>query len=246
MSTQPPGGEERPGERRERERRRLVDLTRREKGLPERRQSPGTDRRRSPVPPSRAGDARPARPERRSSAGEAGGPPAVTLVLGDITEQHVHAVVNAANSRLLGGSGVDGAIHARGGPAILAACEELRRTLLPDGLPPGQAVATTAGELPARWVIHAVGPRWSPHEDRSEVLASAYRESLRAAEDLGARTVAFPSISTGVYGYPLADAARVAVDAVLAHRAGSVREVRFVLFSRSAYDAYAAALRAHG
>ncbi|HVD28262.1 MAG TPA: O-acetyl-ADP-ribose deacetylase, partial [Mycobacteriales bacterium] len=134
----------------------------------------------------------------------------IVAVQGDITEQRVDAVVNAANSSLLGGGGVDGAIHRRGGPAILAACRDLRAGHLGKGLPAGQAVATTAGNLPARWVIHTVGPVWSATDDRSAVLSSAYRESLRVAEELGATTVAFPAVSAGVYGWPVADAARIA------------------------------------
>lgn len=166
----------------------------------------------------------------------------IELVIGDITEQDVDAVVNAANSSLLGGGGVDGAIHRRGGPEILAACRELRATRLPGGLPAGQAVATAAGRMPARWVIHTVGPVWSAKEDRSEVLASAFRESLRVAEDLGARTVAFPAVSAGVYGWPVDDAARIAVTTVRGHTGASVTEVRFVLFSQPVYDAFAAQL----
>jgi O-acetyl-ADP-ribose deacetylase len=165
----------------------------------------------------------------------------IVAVQGDITEQQVDAVVNAANSSLLGGGGVDGAIHRRGGPAILAACRDLRATLR-EGLPAGQAVATTAGNLPARWVIHTVGPVWSATDDRSAVLASAYRESLRVAEELGATTVAFPAVSAGVYGWPMADAARIAVETVRAHDAQSIREVRFVLFGRDAFAAFTAAL----
>jgi O-acetyl-ADP-ribose deacetylase len=164
----------------------------------------------------------------------------IVAVQGDITDQHVDVVVNAANSGLLGGGGVDGAIHRRGGPAVLAACRELRATTLPDGLPAGQAVATTAGDLPARWVVHTVGPVHSRTEDRSAVLASAYRESLRVAEELGAATVAFPAVSAGVYGWPLDDAARIAVRTVREHPASSVREVRFVLFGPEAYAAFAA------
>ncbi|BAD58547.1 O-acetyl-ADP-ribose deacetylase [Nocardia farcinica] len=163
----------------------------------------------------------------------------IELVRGDITEQRVDAVVNAANSSLSGGGGVDGAIHRRGGPAILAECRELRATRYPDGLPTGQAVATTAGELPARWVIHTVGPVWSPRQDRSALLASCYRESLRVADELGARTVAFPAISTGIYGWPMDDGARIAVETVRA-TATAVETVRFVLFDRAAYEAFAA------
>ncbi|GAA1856189.1 O-acetyl-ADP-ribose deacetylase [Pseudonocardia ailaonensis] len=154
----------------------------------------------------------------------------IELVRGDITEQEVDAIVNAANSGLLGGGGVDGAIHRAGGPAILAECRELRRTRYPDGLPTGQAVATTAGDLPARWVIHTVGPVYAKKDDRSALLASAYRESLRVADELGARTVAFPAVSAGVYGWPLDDAARIAVTTV--REAGAKVELaRFVLFS---------------
>lgn len=134
------------------------------------------------------------------------------LVLGDITAQEVEAVVNAANSSLLGGGGVDGAIHHQGGPEIVAACRVLRAGKYPDGLPTGQAVATTAGELPARWVIHTVGPVYTEREDRSPVLRSCYRESLRLAAELDARTVAFPLISAGAYGWPVADALDVAIE----------------------------------
>ncbi|WFR71738.1 O-acetyl-ADP-ribose deacetylase [Prescottella defluvii] len=138
----------------------------------------------------------------------------IDIAQGDITEQRVDAVVNAANSSLLGGGGVDGAIRRRGGPAILAACRALRETTLPDGLAEGAAVATTAGELPANWVIHTVGPRYSRHEDRSDVLRSCYRRSLAVAEELGAATVAFPLISAGAFGWPTADAVMQAVTAV--------------------------------
>jgi O-acetyl-ADP-ribose deacetylase (regulator of RNase III) len=166
----------------------------------------------------------------------------IVLVQGDITEVSVDAVVNAANSSLLGGGGVDGAIHRQGGPAILEECRALRADRLPRGLPAGQAVATTAGRLPARWVIHTVGPVYDKGEDRSGVLASAYRESLRVAEELGAVTLAFPAVSAGVYGWPLEDAARIAIAAVRAHQPRSVQEVRFVLFNQAAYDAFAAHL----
>jgi O-acetyl-ADP-ribose deacetylase len=161
----------------------------------------------------------------------------ITLVQGDITTQEVDAVVNAANSGLLGGGGVDGAIHRRGGPEILAECKQLRATSLPDGLPTGQAVATTAGKLPARHVIHTVGPVYAKSKDRSELLASAYRESLRVADELGARTVAFPAISAGVYGWPMDDAARIAVETVGSTRT-AVEEVRFVLFGDDACEAF--------
>ena len=170
----------------------------------------------------------------------------IELVLGDITEQEVDVVVNAANSSLLGGGGVDGAIHRRGGPAILRECRELRAGPLPGGLPAGQAVATTAGDLPARWVVHTVGPVYAKREDRSHLLTSAYRESLLVAARLGAATVAFPAISAGVYGWPADDAARIAVGTVRASGADvepPIQQVRFVLFSRPVYDEFAAALR---
>ncbi|WP_040805508.1 O-acetyl-ADP-ribose deacetylase [Nocardia concava] len=165
----------------------------------------------------------------------------LVLVRGDITEQEVDAVVNAANSSLLGGGGVDGAIHRKGGPAILAACRELRASHYGKGLPTGQAVATTGGNLPARWVIHTVGPVWSAQQDRSALLASCYRESLRVADELGAETVAFPAISTGIYGWPIDDGARIAIETVRAADT-EVREARFVLFGPDAYAAFSAAL----
>jgi O-acetyl-ADP-ribose deacetylase (regulator of RNase III) len=163
----------------------------------------------------------------------------ITLVQGDITRQTADAIVNAANSSLLGGGGVDGAIHRRGGPSILAECRTLRAGHYGKGLPTGQAVATTAGELDARWVIHTVGPRYAQGEDRSELLASCYRESLRVADELGARTVAFPAVSAGIYGWPMDDAARIAVETVRA-TGTAVEEVRFVLFDEPAYEAFAA------
>ncbi|MDF5751718.1 O-acetyl-ADP-ribose deacetylase [Spongiactinospora sp. TRM90649] len=166
----------------------------------------------------------------------------IVLVRGDITEQRVDAVVNAANSSLLGGGGVDGAIHRRGGPEILAECRALRASQYGGGLPTGQAVATTAGRLPARWVIHTVGPVHSGSEDRSHLLASCYRESLRVAGDLGARTVAFPAISTGIYGWPLDDGARIALRTVRAAPATLVEEVSFVLFDSTAYAHFERAL----
>ncbi|MYX93278.1 O-acetyl-ADP-ribose deacetylase [Streptomyces sp. SID486] len=165
----------------------------------------------------------------------------ITLVQGDITRQTADAIVNAANSSLLGGGGVDGAIHRRGGPAVLEECRALRASRYGKGLPTGQAVATTAGDLNARWVIHTVGPVWSASEDRSELLASCYRESLRVADELGARTVAFPAVSTGVYRWPMRDAARIAVEAVRGART-AVEEVSFVLFDDRAYEAFAAQL----
>jgi O-acetyl-ADP-ribose deacetylase (regulator of RNase III) len=163
----------------------------------------------------------------------------VKLELGDITEQRVDAIVNAANSSLLGGGGVDGAIHRRGGPAILAACRELRRTAYPDGLPPGQAVATRAGELAARWVIHTVGPVYGHGEVGT--LRSCYRESLRVAAELGATSIAFPLISAGAYGWPRDEAIGVALSEIGA--APNDGTAWLVLFGA---DAYARAEQLHG
>jgi O-acetyl-ADP-ribose deacetylase len=171
----------------------------------------------------------------------------ITLAQGDITRQQTDAIVNAANSSLFGGGGVDGAIHRRGGPEILAACRRLRAAAYPDGLPVGQAVATTAGRLPSRWVIHTVGPVYSRTEERSELLASCYRQSLRVAAEIGARTMAFPAVSAGIYGWPAADAARIAVGTVhaaAAQRRTPVTEVRFVLFSADMYKEFELALAA--
>lgn len=167
----------------------------------------------------------------------------IELGRGDITEQAVDAVVNAANSSLLGGGGVDGAIHRCGGPEILEECRTIRRDRYPDGLPTGAAAATTAGRLPARWVIHTVGPVFSRSEDRSRLLASCHTEALRVADELGASSVAFPAISTGVYGYPLELAAPVAVRAVR-EADTKVELVRFVLFDEPAHRAFERALAA--
>jgi O-acetyl-ADP-ribose deacetylase len=163
--------------------------------------------------------------------------PTITLVQGDITRQSVDAIVNAANSSLLGGGGVDGAIHRRGGPAILAECRKLRAGHLGKGLPTGRAVATTAGDLDARWVIHTVGPVHQASGGDPALLASCYRESLRVADELGARTIAFPAISTGVYRWPMDDAARIAVETVR-NTPTAVEEVKFVLFDDRAYEAF--------
>jgi O-acetyl-ADP-ribose deacetylase (regulator of RNase III) len=161
----------------------------------------------------------------------------IEIVQGDVTAERVDAIVNAANSSLLGGGGVDGAIHRAGGPAILAECRRIRADRYPDGLPTGQAVATTAGDLPARWVIHTVGPVYARHDDPAPLLASCHTESLRVADEVGARSVAFPAISTGVYGYPLDEAAPVALHAV---RGADTRVelVRFVLFGEDALEAF--------
>src|SRR4051812_48324631 len=163
----------------------------------------------------------------------------IVLVRGDITEQTVDAVVNAANSGLMGGGGVDGAILQAGGDRQVEARRELRDRI--GQLPTGQAAATDAGDLPARWVIHVVGPVWRPNEDRSHLLSSCYREALRVADDLGARTVAFPAVSAGIYGWPMASAADIAVQTVRATET-TVDEVRFVLFSDDAEREFARAL----
>ncbi|MBI5016534.1 MAG: O-acetyl-ADP-ribose deacetylase [Deltaproteobacteria bacterium] len=167
----------------------------------------------------------------------------VTLVHGDLTRQDVDAVVNAANSSLLGGGGVDGAIHRAGGPAILEECKAI--VARQGSLPPGRAVVTTGGRLPARRVIHTVGPVWhGGARGEAGVLRSAYQESLGLAEAEGLRSVAFPSISTGAYGYPVAEAARVALEAVAERlRAGSpLAEVRFVLHTAADRAVYEEAL----
>ncbi|RZU48723.1 O-acetyl-ADP-ribose deacetylase (regulator of RNase III) [Krasilnikovia cinnamomea] len=153
----------------------------------------------------------------------------IELVTGDITAEHVDAVVNAANSSLLGGGGVDGAIHRKGGPAILEECRALRASRYGQGLPVGQAVATTAGQLPARWVIHTVGPVFSTDEDRSPLLRSCYSTSLAVAAGLEARSVAFPLISSGVYRWPKEDAVAQALAALQAEQS-TVQVVRLVLF----------------
>jgi O-acetyl-ADP-ribose deacetylase len=165
----------------------------------------------------------------------------ILLAQGDLTRQDVDAIVNAANGSLLGGGGVDGAIHRAGGPAILEACREVRRTSHPDGLPTGDAVATTAGELLATWVIHTVGPVYGAVPDPATLLARCHTSSLAVADELGAASVAFPAISTGAYGYPLDEAAKVAIRSV--RDAGTdVEEVRFVLFGADALTAFERAL----
>lgn len=177
--------------------------------------------------------------ERRFGAGT------IRLRAGDITGEDVDAVVNAANSTLLGGGGVDGAIHRAGGPAILAECRRIRSRQ--GGCPPGEAVITTGGNLPARHVIHTVGPVWrGGGRGEAETLASCYRNCLRIAAEKGFRTVSFPSISTGAYGYPVENAARVALAEVasfLGTGGTAPAEVRFVLFDSETFRAYEQALK---
>jgi len=168
----------------------------------------------------------------------------IELVLGDITRQAVDAIVNAANSKLLGGGGVDGAIHRAGGPAILEECIAIRAAR--GECPVGEAVLTGGGRLPARYVIHAVGPVWrGGHQGEPELLASCYRNALRIASELGLRTIAFPSISTGIYGYPVSLAATKALATVasfLSSEPMSPFRVRFVLFDALTFATYAGAL----
>ena len=170
----------------------------------------------------------------------------VEIRRGDITLIPADAIVNAANEHLAGGGGVDGAIHRAGGPAIM---HDLHSRYGPARrCPTGSAVTTVAGNLPASWVIHAVGPRWSGGGRGEEgLLRSAYWSALAAADELGARSVTLPAISCGIYGYPLADGARVAIGAVgehLASTAGSIERATFVLFSADTFDAFEAALTA--
>lgn len=160
--------------------------------------------------------------------------PRIEVVRGDITAQSVDAIVNAANSSLLGGGGVDGAIHRAGGPEILAACRELRATLYPDGLPTGWAVPTTAGALEATWVIHTVGPVYASDDDPATSLARCHGSVLRVADHIGARRVAFPAISTGAYGFPVHHAAGIALLTVTTLPT-DVDLVRFVLFGEDAF-----------
>ena len=166
----------------------------------------------------------------------------IEVIEGDITQVAADAIVNAANGSLLGGGGVDGAIHRAGGPEILEECRRIRQQPeYRNGLPTGQAVHTGAGNLPARWVIHTVGPVYIREDKPAELLASCYRESLRLADSLGAKTVAFPAISTGVYGYPISEAADVAVRAIKTSEVDLPR-VLLVCFDRPSADAFRAVL----
>jgi len=161
----------------------------------------------------------------------------LVAVRGDITEQHVDAVVNAANRAMRGGGGVDGAIHRAGGPAVLEDC----RRRFPDGLATGQAGWTTAGEMPARWVIHVVGPNHSAGQRDRSLLTSCYRNALAVADELGAATIAFPLVSAGIYGWPKDDAVAAAVE-TLTGTATRVEEARIVAYDEATYDRVSAAL----
>jgi O-acetyl-ADP-ribose deacetylase (regulator of RNase III) len=163
--------------------------------------------------------------------------PRLDVVRGDITEQRVDAIVNAASRAMRGGAGVDGAIHRAGGPAILEDC----RRRFPHGLPTGEAGATVAGKLPCRWVIHVVGPNRTRGETDRALLTSCYRRALAVADELGARTVAFPLVSAGVYGWPIDDAAGAAVETV-AQTPTQVEEAIFVAYSEDARRALEQAL----
>jgi O-acetyl-ADP-ribose deacetylase (regulator of RNase III) len=169
----------------------------------------------------------------------------LTLVEGDITRVAADAIVNAANSALAGGGGVDGAIHRAGGPAIMRELDEIRART--GGCPTGSAVVTSAGKLPAKYVFHAVGPVYRDgRHGEAELLASCYRKSLELAEEHGVETISFPAISTGIYGYPLAEAAEIALREVVAHLErgdGKVRHAIFVLFGKRAYEEFGKALR---
>jgi O-acetyl-ADP-ribose deacetylase len=166
------------------------------------------------------------------------GPTRLTLLVGDITREEVDGIVNAANSRLLGGGGVDGAIHRAGGLQIMEECRRIRSSQ--GGCPTGEAVATTAGKLKARYVIHTVGPIWSGgQQGEDELLASAYRTSLEVARELGCQSIAFPSISTGAYRFPIERAARIALETIRRQTVSSgLKEIRIVLFSQNDYQVY--------
>ena len=168
----------------------------------------------------------------------------LSIIQGDITRQNTDAIVNAANSSLMGGGGVDGAIHRAGGPAILEECEQI--VARQGRLPTGQAVITTAGNMKAKHVIHTVGPIWrGGSQGEAESLASAYRESLKLAADNNLSSISFPSISTGAYGYPIDEASQIAIKTVASFLSGttSIKEVVFVLFDSRTLDAYASALQ---
>ena len=163
------------------------------------------------------------------------------ILQGDITDQDVDAIVNAANPSLMGGGGVDGAIHRKGGPEILEECKRIRKTRYPEGLPTGEAVMTTGGRLKARYVIHTVGPIWrGGGSGEAELLANAYRNSLKLAAERGLKSIAFPSISTGAYGYPIEEASKIALKTIreFLEREDKLEEVRLVLYTRDSYETF--------
>src|SRR4030067_2798447 len=165
----------------------------------------------------------------------------IRLVQGDVTDMETDAIVNAANSSLMGGGGVDGAIHRKGGPKILEECKRIRENTWPDGLPTGKAVITTGGNLKARYVIHTVGPVWhGGKHGESELLAEAYKNSLKLAVSKGLKTIAFPSISTGAYGYPMEKASKIALKTVeeFLEKEDNLNEVLLVLFSKPDLEIY--------
>jgi O-acetyl-ADP-ribose deacetylase (regulator of RNase III) len=169
------------------------------------------------------------------------------IIQGDLTEQEVDAIVNAANPSLMGGGGVDGAIHKKGGSKILEECKKIRATLYPNGLPTGKAVITSGGNLKAKYVIHTVGPIWrGGDEGEPELLAEAYKNSLKLAVEKGLKSIAFPSISTGAYGYPIEKASRVALKAIkelLEKEKQTLKEVRVVLFREHDLKVYEEAIK---
>jgi O-acetyl-ADP-ribose deacetylase len=168
-------------------------------------------------------------------------PADISVLVGDITQQKVDAVVNAANRELTGGSGVNGAIHKAGGPEIYRFCEKLRATKYQDGLPPGQSAITPGGKLPAKWIIHTVGPMYGQHDGKeAELLASCYRTSLELAESHKLESIAFPAISTGIYGYPPEEAAKVASEAIqgMLPKLKSLKEIRMVFFDEKGKKAW--------
>jgi len=170
----------------------------------------------------------------------------IKMVQGDITDQETEAIVNAANPTLMGGGGVDGAIHRKGGSKILEECKKIRKTEWPEGLPTGKAVITSGGKLKAQYVIHTVGPIWrGGNRDEPRLLSDAYRNSLELAVSKGLKTIAFPSISTGAYGYPVEKASRIALKTVKSflEERDSLEEVRFVLFSNSDFKTYRDAIK---
>lgn len=170
----------------------------------------------------------------------------ISVLVGDITKQKVHAVVNAANRELTGGSGVNGTIHKAGGPEIYRFCEDLRATKYPDGLAAGQSAITPGGKLTAKWIIHTVGPKYGQHEGKeAELLASCYRTALELAESHKLESIAFPAISTGVYGYPADEAARVARQAIqdMLPKMKSLKEIRMVFFDEKGKKAWEEGVR---